>query len=127
MTWHDLRGLVNYDVYAQRIGPDGLVPTSVGDTPSMDGAWLSANSPNPFSGETSMVLDLPADANVEVDVYDVAGRLVRRIARSRVGAGVHRMSFDGRDDAGRRLASGVYFYSVHAGSNTQTRKLVISR
>jgi hypothetical protein len=126
VTWHDLRD-GNYDVYAQRIGPYGLVPTSVGGTPSLAGVSLSANSPNPFSGETSMELDLPADASVEVDVYDVAGRLVRRIAGSRVGAGVHRMSFDGRDNAGHPLANGVYFYSVHALGETQTRKLVIRR
>jgi hypothetical protein len=127
VTWHDLRSIVNYDIYAQRIGPDGLIPTSVGDTPPFAGVSLSANSPNPFSDQTSMVLDLSAGATVEVDVYDVAGRLVRRIASSRVGAGLHRMSFDGRDDAGRPLASGVYFYSVHAGGETRTRKLVISR
>ncbi len=127
VTWHDLRNLINYDIYAQRIGPDGLVPTSVGDTPSFAGVSLSANTPNPFSDETSMVLDLSADAIVEVDVHDVAGRLVRRIASSRMNAGAHRMSFDGRDDAGRPLASGVYFYSVHAGGETLTRKLVIRR
>ena len=127
VTWHDERSITSYDVYAQRIGPNGLVPTPVGDTPSFAGVSLSANFPNPFSDQTSMDLDLSADATVEVDVHDVAGRLVRRVRSLHASAGLHRMSFDGRDGAGRPLASGVYFYSVHAGGETRTRKLIISR
>ncbi|HET6348356.1 MAG TPA: T9SS type A sorting domain-containing protein [Candidatus Krumholzibacteria bacterium] len=126
VTWHDLRN-GNWDIYAQRIGPDGMIPTSVRDTPTLDRVSLSANSPNPFSGETSMVLDLSADAAVEVDVYDVAGRLVRRVQRISESAGPNYLSFDGRDDAGHLLPSGVYFYSVRAQGETHTRKLVISR
>ena len=127
VTWHDERSITSYDVYAQRIGPNGFVPTSVGDTPSFAGVSLSANFPNPFSDETSMELDLSVDASVEVEVHDVAGRLVRRVRSLHASAGLHRMSFDGRDGAGRPLASGVYFYSVHAGGETRTRKLIISR
>ena len=126
VTWHDLRNN-NYDIYAQRIGPDGLIPTAVRDTPSFTRVSLSANSPNPFSGETSMVLSLAAGANVEVEVHDVTGRLVRRFGSTHVGAGTHRMSFDGRDDAGRLLASGVYLYTVRTGGETRTLKLVIQR
>ena len=74
-----------------------------------------------------MDLDLPADANVSVEVYDVAGREVRSIEAIPVSAGTRHMTFDGRDDEGRLLPSGVYFYRVTANNSTSTRKMVIER
>lgn len=126
VTWHDLRN-GNYDIYAQRIGFNGTIPTSVGNTPRPLGVTLSDNFPNPFSVATEFHLTLDAEAMVQVDVYDVAGRLVRRLGRSTLVAGPHRLTFDGRDDQGRPLSSGVYFYSVRADGVTQTRKLIIGR
>ena len=126
VTWHDLRN-GNYDIYAQRIGQDGLIPTAVRDTPSFARVVLSLNAPNPFSDRTAMELDLPADASVKIEVHDVAGHLVRRTESLSLGAGAHRLSFDGRDDAGHPLASGVYFYSVRTLGETRMRKLTISR
>ena len=126
VAWHDLRN-GNYDIYAQRIGQDGLIPTAVRDTPSFARVVLSLNAPNPFSDRTAMELDLPADARVKIEVHDVAGHLVRRAESLSLGAGAHRLSFDGRDDAGHPLASGVYFYSVRTLGETRMRKLTISR
>ncbi len=126
VTWQDLRN-GNYDIYAQRIGQDGLIPTAVRNTPSFARVLLSANTPNPFSDQTSMELDLSTAATVKIEVHDVAGRLVRRTESLSLGAGAHRLRFDGRDDAGRALASGVYFYSVRALGEARMRKLIISR
>jgi FlgD Ig-like domain len=126
IAWGDYRSGIG-DIYAQRIGSSGLVPTGVHDTPRASAMVLSANYPNPFSGETAMTLDLPADAAVNVDVFDVAGHRVRHLDLGHESAGSNAIAFDGRDDGGRPLRSGVYFYRVRAGNETVTRKMVIDR
>lgn len=77
--------------------------------------------------EVAMVSDgVGAEAIVNIDVFDVTGRLVRATT-SRESAGAQRFGFDGRDHAGRMLPSGVYFYRVKANGETITRKMVIAR
>lgn len=88
---------------------------------------LRGNFPNPFRGQTDLVLDLPSDAEVDVDVYDVLGRRVHTATRVSVSAG-----------AGQRVtvsaesfASGLYFYTVTARSTSMTYtgsgKLIVVR
>jgi hypothetical protein len=124
VTWMDIRSGLP-DVYAQRIGSSGSIPTSVDETPSFARMSLSANSPNPFTNETMIDLNLAAGADVDVAVYDVAGREVRRMGRSYESAGVHPMSFDGRDDKGRPLASGMYFYKVTADASSPESRVIV--
>jgi flagellar hook assembly protein FlgD len=64
---------------------------------------------------------------VSIDVFDVAGHRVRSINERHVPAGASQLTFDGRDDHAHTLPSGVYFYRVHAGSETVTKKMVIAR
>jgi hypothetical protein len=91
------------------------------------GLALTPNHPNPFSATTTIDLDLRVDADVAVDIFDVGGRLVRRLGLGRVGAGPRRVDFDGLDADGRELPSGVYFYRVHANGMLGARKMVIAR
>ncbi len=70
---------------------------------------------------------LEAPAVVELAVYDVSGRRVALIERSSRGPGEHVRAWDGRDDSGRRLASGVYFLRLRAGRTEAVRKIVILR
>jgi hypothetical protein len=129
VTWQDQRNEAasGYnDVYALRVGPGGMIPTGVRDTPA-SGLALTPNHPNPFSATTTIDLDLRVDADVSVDVFDVGGRLIRRLELGRVGAGPRRVDFDGLDADGRELPSGVYFYRVHANGTAGARKMVIAR
>ncbi len=114
------------DIYAQHVLGSGVVPTPVGGTPAARFAVRDA-FPNPFSHTSDVVVTLRATSDVAVDVYDVAGRRVRALAYAAAPAGELRFVFDGRDDAGRALASGVYFYRVTVAGETQARKLVIVR
>jgi hypothetical protein len=100
------------------------VQTAVGDGPRVP-ATLHANHPNPFNPSTTIRYELAAADNVRLRVFDATGRLVRTLVDAREGAGAHDVTFDGRDDAGRPMASGVYFYRLDAGSTTQTRKMVL--
>ena len=125
VAWSDSRnGLA--DIYANRVSAGGGVPTSVGKTPAM---LLTAGNiyPNPFSAVTSIDITLGDEAHVNVEIFDVAGRRVRALSMGLLGAGTTPLAFDGRDQRGHQLPSGVYFCRIHAGSTSVTRKMVIQR
>ncbi len=101
--------------------------TGIGDAPALTALTVMQNHPNPFTGSTDLQIGLPRESDVSIEVFDVAGRRVRTQSMSRQSAGWNRIAFDGRSDAGRPLASGVYFYRVTANGSTVTRKMVIAR
>jgi hypothetical protein len=81
--------------------------------------------PNPFVAGTTVAFRTPAASTVSVSVHDVAGRRVRTLASAeRMDAGTHRLSWDGRSEAGADLPSGVYFARVTADGRTTSSKIV---
>lgn len=88
---------------------------------------LGQNAPNPFTESTIIGIALPDRADIEVDVFDVAGRRVATLARGSRTGGEHELTWNGLDDAGNRVGAGVYFYRLKAGNETLTRKLVVMR
>ena len=93
---------------------------------------LLANYPNPFNPETWIPYQLSEPANVTVSIYSVNGALVRRLALGHQAAGTYRSRsraayWDGRNDFGERVASGLYFYTFTAGDFTATRKMLIMK
>ncbi len=88
---------------------------------------LHRNRPNPFHQSTQFGFELPAAAHVSLKVYDVAGREVRTLVDAGLEAGTHGLSWDGRDDRGRRSAAGVYLYRLQSGTGTQSRRLLLLR
>lgn len=125
-AWYDYRN-GTMDIYAQRIDPDGPISAAVSDAPHPASALVSPNYPNPFSGHTTIEVTLRNESTLHVEVFDTAGHRVRRAHMSPASTGITRLTFDGRDDLGHRLPSGVYFYRVHAGANVVTRKMVIAQ
>ncbi len=101
--------------------------TSVGAAAGDDRAALAAGRPNPFAARTVIDFSLPSSGEVRVDVYDVAGRRVRTLLRSERGAGTHQVAWDGRDDAGSRMAAGVYLYRLEAEGVSETRRVTLLR
>jgi hypothetical protein len=85
---------------------------------------LAQSFPNPFADVARVAFALPVAAPVELAVYDVSGRLVRMLADGPMPAGRHVREWDGRDEQGRRVSSGVYFYRIVAGSDRAERKMV---
>jgi hypothetical protein len=105
-----------------------VVATSAGDRLSAPEQFLlGAIFPNPTRSGVSFSLSVAERTPVTVDVVDVGGRLVRRLARGARPAGVHRLIWDGRTDRGRPSPSGVYFLKVAAGDRTATRRVVLTR
>jgi len=102
-------------------GPD---PVDAGIVPRM--AFLAQNTPNPFGQATSIRFGLPRTARGEIGVFDVQGRRVRSLLAGELEAGEHAVTWDGRDDRGRRAAAGVYFYVFRAdGHNLQKRMMLL--
>jgi hypothetical protein len=83
---------------------------------------LSQNYPNPFNPETSIQYALPQAAIVELIIYDIRGRRVRRLVSGRVEAGFHRVRWDGKDERGNTATSGIYFYRIQAAGITEPDK-----
>jgi hypothetical protein len=96
-------------------------------TVSLDAALtaLDQNHPNPFNPTTTISYSVAEAGPVSLDVYDAAGRLVRRLVDGVRAAGSHTATWDGRDDAEHLAGSGIYFYRLHAGKVTETRKMVL--
>jgi hypothetical protein len=89
---------------------------------------LHQNHPNPFNPRTTIRYDIPGDARgsrVRLAVYDLQGGLVRTLVDDSQGSGGYSVDWDGSDDRGRRVASGVYFYVLEAAGERLTRKLVL--
>ncbi len=88
---------------------------------------LFQNYPNPFNPITTIRFDLPEATDVQLVVYDIAGRRIATLMNGYVSAGEHRVVWDGRDDAGNRVASGVYIYRLQAGEFVASRKMLLVR
>jgi hypothetical protein len=100
--------------------------TAADDTPAPDTFVLHANVPNPFNPATTIDYDVPAGgADVTIAVFDVSGRLVRTLVDDRRGAGRYSVRWNGDDDHGASVATGVYFCRMNAGSFAHTMKMVL--
>lgn len=92
--------------------------------PSTD-AWLAFASRNPTSDRSVVRFGLPRETDVSLVVYDVTGRMVRDVVRGPFSAGVHTTSWDLHDQAGQRVAGGLYFIRLRAGELVRTQRLIV--
>jgi len=83
--------------------------------------------PNPVHDATRIEFALPRSGTVTLQIYDLAGRCVRRLFTGSAPWGTRQLIWDGRDDGGRDVADGVYFYRLEAGGEVRTRKLLLVR
>jgi hypothetical protein len=88
---------------------------------------LYPNAPNPFASSTVLTFDLPEGEEVQVAVYDATGARVRTLLDARIEAGHHVRVWDGADDHGRRLPSGVYFAKMQTPTREARQKLWLVR
>ena len=109
-----------------RVGGDG--PSAVFPK-SFD---LRQNYPNPFNPQTTISFDIPGIEGVEASpshlrIFDVRGRLVRTLFEGEMVSGSYQFSWDGRDDSGHFLPSGIYVYQLKSGEWSSVRKMVLSK
>ncbi|MFQ5512232.1 MAG: FlgD immunoglobulin-like domain containing protein, partial [Candidatus Krumholzibacteriia bacterium] len=131
--------------YVRDLGPPGSVPARVvhlehiiqfladlpgiptGFEPQQYANVLKPNYPNPFNPTTAIGYEIKDPGHVSLAVYNAAGQLVRTLVNEvqTPRAGGFEVTWDGTNDTGQAVSSGVYFYKLAAGGLTQTRKLVL--
>lgn len=90
------------------------------------GIYLGQNTPNPFTSTTEIAFGIPTRNEVSLSVYNSAGQKVATLIRGMVEPGTHRVSWNGRDEQGRELTSGVYFCELMTADGfRQTRKMLL--
>lgn len=86
---------------------------------------VDQNYPNPFNPETTIAFSLPDEMEVTLKIYNTQGQEVRTLLQDVRSAGVYRIVWDGRDNLGRHIASGLYLYRLVAGNNIETHKMLV--
>ena len=106
------------------IGPDSFVRDKANELTTTD-LQLQPGGPNPFREQTTLTYTLPKSGNVTLEVFDVLGRRVRVLVDESKEAGTYNAIWEGADDGGRRVASGVYLGRLTFEGQTLTQKLVL--
>jgi len=88
---------------------------------------LTGNYPNPFNPSTEIAFSMSEDSAATLEIIDVRGSLIRAIALGDLTAGSHSISWNGRDDNGRNVASGTYFARLRAADNEVTHKMMLAK
>jgi hypothetical protein len=100
---------------------EGSVVTDASTTPFV--TRLLTNYPNPFNPSTTLRYEVSVPSQVQLRIYDIRGRLVKAYPLRQVGAGQHLEAWNGVDDRGRRVASGVYLYEMVTSENRESRRM----
>jgi len=94
--------------------------------PSQNRTALIGNFPNPFNPSTVILYELEGDVGIRLQVFDVAGRVVRTLENGSIGsAGRNEAHWDGRDNSGKSVSAGIYFFRLEAGSYSETKRMVL--
>jgi photosystem II stability/assembly factor-like uncharacterized protein len=88
---------------------------------------LAQNYPNPFNPGTHIKFHVPATSSVRLEVFNITGQHIATLLEEKRAAGEHELSWDGRNDLGQPVPSGVYLLSIRAGEFTQARKMLLTR
>lgn len=108
-----------------------VIPDMEGDSESQtvvsSSVSMAQPTPNPFNPRTEVSFSVPHQARVDLQVYDVRGRRVRTLVSGVLGAGAHRVVWDGTDDVHQAVASGVYFMKLMTNTKTLTRRMTLIR
>ncbi|HSG27679.1 MAG TPA: FlgD immunoglobulin-like domain containing protein, partial [Candidatus Krumholzibacterium sp.] len=100
------------------------------DVPAAGGVVSAMNYPNPFNPSTTISMEISGAGEgvpVDVAVYSVDGRLVRRLYSGHAAPGRFDVTWDGRNDGGRMVSSGTYFYSIISSGGKVTGKMLLVR
>jgi len=88
---------------------------------------LAGNYPNPFNPETTIAFSLADTEIVTIDIYNMKGQKVRTLVNDRFDSGRHSIVWNGTDDNGRYVASGIYFYRMKSGQYTSSKKMILMK
>ena len=90
-----------------------------------DNYSLSQNYPNPFNSSTLISFQLPHTSNVELEIVDLNGRVIKSLVNENKAAGSHDIRWNGKNEFGEDVPSGVYFYRLRADDFSASKKLLL--
>jgi len=117
-TLTDSRGSYTTDLITSIKSGDNRVPTKF---------ILGQSYPNPFSSSTAIPYGLNEETNIQVSIYDVLGRAVRKFDVGQKSIGTHNLLWDGRNNVGNKVANGIYFYRFLINGKSQVRKMIFNQ
>lgn len=124
-TIHAEFGSINPPFYSVWYGTFGIEdPDNLAIITSPE---LNQNYPNPFNPVTSIDFKLPKRMKVSLVIYDVLGKKVRTLLDGDQNPGAHKVYWNGTNDYGQVVSSGIYFYRLEAESFTATRKMMLMK
>ena len=132
VCWDDARaGILDSEyfvnaIYATRVNSGG-VDSSDPETPVLDAPALSQNYPNPFNPETTISFNLPEGGEADLAVYNLKGQKLKSLVSQTLPAGDHSVVWNGRDEQGQPVASGIYFCRLSYAGQTVMRKMVLAK
>ncbi|MFH1373233.1 MAG: T9SS type A sorting domain-containing protein [bacterium] len=110
------------------LSPGSPTPVEDCETANQPASFeLSQNYPNPFNPSTTIEFTLPERSFVNLCVYNIVGQKVAVLLSENLSAGYKRVTWDGKDQHGTDIATGVYLYKLSAGEYTESRKMLLIR
>jgi hypothetical protein len=88
---------------------------------------LSQNYPNPFNPSTTIKYELSATNLVELTIYNILGRRIKRLVKTSQPAGSYQIKWNGKDELGADVSSGIYYYQLRSGKYLDTKKMLLQR
>jgi hypothetical protein len=115
-----------YPEYAERWNPDVLI-TAVERVNDLlpDEFMLAQNYPNPFNPVTKIDFSLKTSSQINLSIYNILGQKVRTLVNRKMVVGAHFANWNGRDDSGSKMASGVYIYRLEGDSFSIQKKMIL--
>lgn len=89
--------------------------------------WVDQNYPNPFNPSTNISFTIPSKIFVSVRIYNILGKQIRVLLNGELVSGYYKVEWDGKNDYGEVVQSGVYFYQVFTNDYQQTKKMILIR
>lgn len=131
LTWSDKRSDAG-DIYAQNVNPDGTLgnpPNSVSSANTLSPAQfrLYHNYPNPFNPSTTIFYSTPGWGMVRVEIFNELGQKVRTLIAAAQQPGMKSVTWNGRDDRGAPVSSGLYFYRLRFNNRIESKKMLLLR
>ena len=104
-----------------------ITVSDIDEVTPINKTFLKGNYPNPFNPETTIQFDLVKDSEISIEIYNIKGQKVRTLFSGQMNRGSHTKIWNGTDDHGQNVSSGIYFYRLIADDVTSTRRMVLMK
>ncbi len=118
-NWDDLEIL--------QAAQNDFIPTSVDDPVVVVEASLHQNYPNPFNPSTTISYDLNEQTQVQLSIFNVKGQKIITLVNDNRNAGIHSVIWNGRDENGKSVPSGIYLYKLQTEKNSSIKKMILMK